>query len=104
MISWRKAVEDYVDMRCSLGFKLHDAKSGLKKFASFLEQRRATRITISLAMEPGIVADGVPADVLVDAGFTGKRPSVALHDVARPIGLSPSHPRACKYPIAGHRV
>jgi integrase/recombinase XerD len=48
---WRKAVDGYVDMRCSLGFKLHDAKAGLKKFASFLEQRRATRITISLAME-----------------------------------------------------
>jgi integrase/recombinase XerD len=49
--SWRNAVEDYVDMRCSLGFKLRDAKVGLIKFASFLEQRRATRITISLAME-----------------------------------------------------
>ena len=35
MISWRKAVGDYVDMRCSLGFKLQDAKAGLKKFASF---------------------------------------------------------------------
>ncbi len=51
MTSWRKAVEDYVDMRCSLGFKLREAKVGLIRFASFLEQRRATRITISLAME-----------------------------------------------------
>jgi integrase/recombinase XerD len=51
VISWRKAVEDYVDMRCSLGFKLRDAKVGLIKFTSFLEQQRATRITISLAME-----------------------------------------------------
>jgi integrase len=38
-------------MRCSLGFKLREAKVGLIRFASFLEQRRATRITISLAME-----------------------------------------------------
>ena len=51
MTSWRKAVEDYVDMRRSLGFKLREAKAGLIRFASFLEQRRATRITISLAME-----------------------------------------------------
>ena len=51
MISWRKAVEDYVDMRCSLGFKLLEAKVGLIRFASFLEQHRATRITIPLAME-----------------------------------------------------
>ena len=51
MTSWRKAVENYVDMRCSLGFKLREARVGLIRFASFLEQRRATRITISLAME-----------------------------------------------------
>jgi integrase/recombinase XerD len=51
VISWCKAVEDYVDMRRSLGFKLLDAKVGLIKFASFLEQRRAARITITLAME-----------------------------------------------------
>lgn len=51
MISWRKAVEDYIDMRRSLGFKLLDAKVGLIKFALFLQQRRAMRITIPLAME-----------------------------------------------------
>ena len=39
MISWRKKVEDYVEMRRSLGFKLLDAKIGLIKFASFLEQQ-----------------------------------------------------------------
>jgi hypothetical protein len=49
--SWRKAVEDYVEMRRSLGFKLRDAEVGLIRFSSFLEQRHATRITISLAME-----------------------------------------------------
>jgi len=49
--SWRKAVEDYVEMRRSLGFKLLDTKVGLMNFASFLEQRRAARITIALAME-----------------------------------------------------
>jgi len=48
---WRKAVEDYVEMRRSLGFKLLDAKVSLIKFASFLEQRNAPHITISLAME-----------------------------------------------------
>jgi integrase/recombinase XerD len=48
---WREAVEDYVVMRRSLGFKLLDAKVGLISFASFLEQRRAAHITVSLAME-----------------------------------------------------
>ena len=32
MSPWRKAVEDYVEMRRSLGFKLLDAKVGLIKF------------------------------------------------------------------------
>jgi integrase/recombinase XerD len=48
---WNKAVEDYVEMRRSLGFKLLDAKVGLINFASFLEQRRAAHLTISLALE-----------------------------------------------------
>ena len=39
MISWRKRVEEYVELRRSLGFKLLDAKVGLIKFASFLEQQ-----------------------------------------------------------------
>ena len=51
MTSWRKRVEEYVELRRSLGFKLLDAKVGLIKFASFLQQRRAAHITISLAME-----------------------------------------------------
>jgi integrase len=49
--SWRKAVEDYIDLRRSLGFKLLEAKVGLISFASFLKQRRAAHITIALAME-----------------------------------------------------
>ena len=51
MIPWRKTVEDYVELRRSLGFKLLDAKVGLVNFASFLEQRRAAHITIALALE-----------------------------------------------------
>jgi integrase len=48
---WRKAVEDYVEMRRRLGFKLRDAKAGLINFAAFLKQHRAAHITIALAME-----------------------------------------------------
>ena len=51
MIGWRKKVEEYVELRRSLGFKLLDANKGLIKFASFLEQNRATHITIALAMK-----------------------------------------------------
>jgi len=51
MIRWHKKVEEYVELRRSLGFKLLDANNGLIKFASFLEQSRATHITIALAMK-----------------------------------------------------
>jgi len=51
MIGWRRKVEEYVALRRSLGFKLLDANNGLIQFASFLEQNRATHITIVLAMK-----------------------------------------------------
>ena len=51
MIRWRKKVEEYVELRRSLGFKLLDAHNGLIQFASFLEQSRAPHITIALAMK-----------------------------------------------------
>ena len=43
MTSWRKRVEEYVELRRSLGFKLLEAKVALIKFASFLQQRRAAQ-------------------------------------------------------------
>ena len=51
MSPWREAVEAYVEIRRSLGFKLLETKASLIKFASFLEQRGAAHITVSLAME-----------------------------------------------------
>jgi integrase/recombinase XerD len=49
--AWRKRIEEYVELRRSLGFKLLDAHVGLIRFASFLQQRCASHITIALAME-----------------------------------------------------
>ncbi len=48
---WHKPIEDYIQMRRSLGFKFDDAKRALLRFASFLDRRRAQRITIALAMQ-----------------------------------------------------
>jgi integrase/recombinase XerD len=47
----RKAIQDYLEMRRNLGFKLHDAQIGLLKFASFLEKHNARHISIDLAMQ-----------------------------------------------------
>jgi integrase/recombinase XerD len=51
MSTWRKGVEDYIQMRRSLGFKLHDAKIGLLNFVAFLEERGVPHITIPLALQ-----------------------------------------------------
>ena len=36
MISLREAVQDYLQMRRNLGFKLHDAGKGLLNFIGFM--------------------------------------------------------------------
>ncbi|MBM3300109.1 MAG: tyrosine-type recombinase/integrase [Deltaproteobacteria bacterium] len=50
MISLRKAMEDYLTMRRSLGFKLRDMGYSLRHFVSFMEQQRASIITTELAL------------------------------------------------------
>lgn len=51
MSTWRQAVEGYIQMRRSLGFKLCDAKVNLLHFAAFLEARGAAHLTIALALQ-----------------------------------------------------
>jgi integrase/recombinase XerD len=46
----RKSMQDYLAMRRRLGFKLHEAGLRLEDFVSFMEQRRVSRITRSLAL------------------------------------------------------
>jgi site-specific recombinase XerD len=51
MNPWRKSVEDYIQMRRSLGYKLHDVRIGLLNFAAFLGRRSAPHLTTPLAMQ-----------------------------------------------------
>ncbi len=51
MKSLENAIEDYIALRRSLGFKLDDMAADLTKFASFLEQKAAPYITTALALE-----------------------------------------------------
>ncbi len=50
MICLRDAVEDYLAMRRSLGFKLRDMGYNLHHFVSFMEEQRASIITAELAL------------------------------------------------------
>jgi len=51
MNSFSHAIEDYLALRRSLGFKLRDAGICLAKFAAFLQTRGAAHITVQLALE-----------------------------------------------------
>lgn len=46
-----KAIEDYLALRRSLGFKLRRAGAALMNFASFMEQQQAESITTQLALD-----------------------------------------------------
>jgi integrase len=47
----RDAVNDYITLRRTLGFKLRDMADGLTDFAAFLEQKESPHITAALALE-----------------------------------------------------
>jgi len=50
MMSVRRVVQQYLTMRRSLGFKLHDMGRNLRHFVSFMEQQGASLITTDLAL------------------------------------------------------
>jgi integrase/recombinase XerD len=51
MNTLREAVNEYLALRRGLGFRLRAAGKALRKFVSFMEERRATYITSALALE-----------------------------------------------------
>jgi len=50
MSTLRHAIQEYLDMRRNLGFKLKEAGKGLVDFATFMQQHRAAYITQALAL------------------------------------------------------
>ena len=50
MTTLRQAVQEYLQMRRALGFKLDDAGKGLLDFVTFMEKHRARHITQALAL------------------------------------------------------
>ncbi|RJQ66023.1 MAG: integrase [Desulfobacteraceae bacterium] len=59
MIPLRKAVENYLTMRRSLGFKLRDMGYNLHHFVAFMEQQGASVITAELALRWAQLPQGV---------------------------------------------
>src|SRR5437667_9137045 len=62
MNTLRQAVKEYLAMRRSLGFKLHDAGARLLDFATFMEQHHASYITHALALAWARQPSGVQPD------------------------------------------
>jgi integrase/recombinase XerD len=50
MNTLRQAVQEYLSLRRSLGFKLQDAGRGLLDFVTFMERHRTSYITTALAL------------------------------------------------------
>ena len=50
MNTLRQAVEEYLNLRRNLGFKLREAGKGLLDFVTFMEQHKAAHITQALAL------------------------------------------------------
>ena len=50
MNTLREAINDYIDMRRGLGFKLDDVRRSLLDFAKYMEQQQAPFITVKLAL------------------------------------------------------
>lgn len=66
----RQAVDDYIRLRRSLGFKLRDMARDLQDFAAFLEEKAAPYVTTELAMEWAMQpADHQPSDWAQRLGY-----------------------------------
>jgi integrase len=51
MNTLRQAVQEYLSMRRNLGFQLRETGKGLCDFVTFMEQHRASSITVTLALD-----------------------------------------------------
>ena len=102
-----KAIDDYLALRRSLGFKLHSAGVALMNFASFMERQQAqsitTRLTLDWAQQP---RDAQPAHWAQRLSFVR---GFARHHVATdpstevpPPGLLPYRPARARPYLYSH--
>jgi integrase/recombinase XerD len=98
MNTLRQAVQEYLNMRRSLGYKLQDAGKRLLDFATFMEQHRASYITHSLALtwakQPSCVQPDEWARRLSHVRmFARHRSATDPRTQVPPAGLLPYRPR-----------
>ena len=98
MSTLRQAVQAYLRMRRSLGFKLQDAGRGLLEFVTFMERQHATYITHSLALAWAKQPSGVqPAEwarrLSFVRMFARHRSATDVRTQIPPPGLLPYRPK-----------
>jgi len=101
MNTLRQAVEEYLNLRRSLGFKLVEAGKGLHDFVTYMEQRRASYITQALALawaqQPSNVQPAHWAQRLSFVrGFARYRSASDSRTQIPPQGLLPFQPKRAR--------
>jgi integrase len=110
MNTLRQAVQEYLSLRRSLGFKLHDAGNGLLDFVNFMEQHGASYVTQALALawaqQPLNVQPAQWAQRLSFVrGFAHYRSATDPRTQIPPPGLLPFRPkRARPYLYSDHEI
>jgi integrase/recombinase XerD len=102
MNTLRQAVQEYLAMRRSLGFKLHRAGPALLDFVSFLKQHRASYITVPLALAWAKPPSGANSDTWAAQRlsfvrlFARYRSATDPRTQIPPAGLLPFRPRRAR--------
>ena len=101
MNTLREAVQEYLDMRRALGFKLREAGTGLADFVTFLEERNARYITqdvvLAWAQQPSKAQPAHWAQRLSFVrGFARYRSATDPRTQIPPQGLLPFQPKRAR--------
>jgi integrase len=96
-----QAIQDYLALRRSLGFKLREAGTCLAKFAAFLDARGAAHITTALALEwiqqrPTTQPDTWAQRLGYIRGFARHHRANDPETEIPPPGLLPFHPKRAR--------
>jgi integrase/recombinase XerD len=93
MNTLREALQEYLELRRSLGFKMHDAGLLLPRFVSFLETRHAEHISTGLALEwaqnPAVQPAEWARRLCFVRGFARHRSATDTRTEIPPVGMLP---------------
>jgi len=95
MNTLREALQEYIDLRRGLGYKMHDEGLLLPRFVSFMEDHDAEHISVRLAVEWAQCASVQPAEwarrLCFVRGFARHRSATDNRTEIPPLGLLPHH-------------